>query len=283
MEDGLYGNLRVGAIIQARFDSTRFSGKVLKNLPFNSKNTVLSQIYNRLLLVKEIDDVIIATSVQKNDDIIYNYCVENNFLCERGFKEDVLGRFVQVINTRKLDVVIRITGDNPIVLIDILKVAIKKHIEGDFDYTRNNNLPYGTSFEIINAQTLKKIYKRKLTIADKEHVTLFIKNNKKYFKIQEIQHQFPEIDFRFTVDYPSDYAVMNIVFQELEKINYLYDFDFLSKFIFENQWIKCVNSENYQKRHFLNFNDELNEAIGVLEKRGLTNIADLLKKYNNES
>src|SRR5690554_2820553 len=216
MEVGLFGNMKVGAIIQARFDSSRFHGKVLKNLPFDSDQTLLSQIYNRLSQSEVIDEIIVATSNELNDDIIEDYAIQNDYLYFRGSKNNVLKRFVNTIEARNLNVVVRITGDNPVVLIDILDSVIQKHIDSKFDYTRNLNLPYGTSFEVINANILKDIYyNQSTTISDQEHVTIYIKNNREKFKIKEIDHQLEPIDFRFTVDYPSDYAAMNIIFQYL--------------------------------------------------------------------
>lgn len=275
---GEFGKLKVGAIIQARFDSTRLPGKVLKKLPFGSNETVLSQINSRLLQVKEIDEVIVATSDEKNDEIIVEYCKKNNIICVRGSKNDVLGRYVKVANLKKLDIVIRITGDNPVVLIDILKIAIQKHIEGGYDYTRNNNLPYGTSFEIVNVDVLNNIYNRELTLEDKEHVTIYIKKNKHQFKIQEIDYDLPILDFRFTVDYPSDYAIMNILFQYLQGLGYHYTFDDLNTFVNDNLWLKSVNHNNIQKKQYTTFSEEVEDAINILDKYDLKNIVSFLKK-----
>src|SRR5690606_22794836 len=154
-------NMKIGAIIQARYDSSRLRGKVLKNLPFDSEETVLSQIHSALAKSKILDEIIIATSEESNDDIIVDYAKENNYIYVRGSKNNVLERFVKAIDERNLDVVVRITGDNPIVLIDILDAVLEKHIESKANYTRNNNLPYGTSFEIVNATVLNDIYNNK--------------------------------------------------------------------------------------------------------------------------
>lgn len=275
---GEFGKLKIGAIIQARFDSTRLPGKVLKTLPFGSDETVLSQINNRLVQVKEIDEVIVATSEENNDTILKEYCDKKQIICERGSKNDVLGRYVKVTKQRKLDVVVRITGDNPVVLIDIVKKAIQKHIEGKYDYTRNNNLPYGTSFEIVNANVLNSIYNKKLTEEDKEHVTIFIKKNKNQFNILEIDHHLPLLDFRFTVDYPSDYAIMNILFQYLKSLDYQYNFDNLNTFVNDNLWLKSVNENNIQKKQYNSFSEEVKDAINILGKYELKNVANYLKK-----
>lgn len=270
--------MRTGAIIQVRYNSTRFPGKVLKSLPFNSNNTVLSQIHNQLQKVKNIDDIIVATSNESDDDIIEDYCNQNNFICVRGSKDDVLKRFVTVIKERGLDVVVRITGDNPIVLVDILDEVIKKHKTSNVDYTRNLNLPYGTSFEVVNAKVLQDISENKdITTSDKEHVTIYIKSHINEYKYQELEHDLMNIDFRFTIDYPSDYAVMNIVFQYLENLNYSYKYHDLKRFVSDNIWLNEINGNNYQKESFCNVQDEIISAIGFLEKLEYTKVVAILK------
>jgi len=278
MEVGQFGNLRIGAIIQARFDSSRFFGKVLKSLPFGSNETILSQIHHRLSKVKLINEIIIATSTEDSDDSIYDYCVENNFICERGRKQNVLDRFVMVSQKRKLDVVIRITGDNPIVFVDLLENAIKEHIDKGVDYTRSLNLPYGTGFEIVNSDVLRKINLKKLSASDCEHVTIYIKDNRDKFLIQEIQHGLPKLDFRFTIDYPSDYAVMSILFQFLAGNDYEYNFVDLKRFIDNNLWLHEINCNNFQKKQFKLRGQEIDESIEVLRKLGYTNSVEILSR-----
>jgi spore coat polysaccharide biosynthesis protein SpsF len=269
--------MKIGAIIQARYDSTRLPGKVLMNLPFGEKNTVLDQIINRLKKVNLINEIIIATSEEDNDNIIKDFTKDKGIVCVRGHKNNVLARFVKAIDERNLDIVIRVTGDNPIVLIDILETAIKKHLENKADYTRNLNLPYGTSFEIINAVSLKRVYRENnLTTADKEHVTIYIKNNRENFNILELEHKVDYTSFRFTIDYPTDYAAINLLFQYLSDIKYEYNLKSLLDFISENEWIQNINKSNHQKREYKDFNDELSEGIKILNNLELKRVVSFL-------
>ncbi|WP_159018810.1 cytidylyltransferase domain-containing protein [Algibacter sp. L3A6] len=269
--------MKIGAIIQARYDSTRLPGKVLLNLPFNENESILGHIIERLNKIKLLDEVIVATSKEQNDDIIEKHLIKKNVVCVRGDKNDVLDRFVVAIDANKLDVVIRITGDNPIVLVDVLEDAIKKHIQANVDYTRNVGLPYGTSFEIINSNVLKRISANKeLVDADREHVTIYIKNNRKDFRILELEHNFEHTNFRFTIDYPTDYAAMNILFQHLSSLNYIYNIDTLLNFLKNNTWVQNINKTNYQKKQYKTLNDELNGAIELLDSLEFVRVVDLL-------
>lgn len=264
---GQYGNMKIGAIIQARFDSTRLPGKVLMNLPFDSNETVISQIVNRLKGSLNLNEIVIATSTEENDNVIAEYSYQNVIDCVRGDKKDVLGRFVKVINEKNLDVVVRITGDNPIVLIDVLDKAIDEHFKLGVDYTRNNNLPYGTSFEIINSKILLDINNiEDLSLNDREHVTLYVKNNSGMYKINDMNHNVGNLDFRFTIDYPSDYAFMNILFQYLRTLNYSYSLKDIMKFVEHHSWLNEINRKNIQKKNFVSEEEEIKEACKILEK-----------------
>ena len=277
MVGGQFGKRKIAAIIQARYGSSRLPGKVLMNLPFSSDDTVLSQNVTRLSKVKALDEIIVATSVNESDNIIYNYCVKNNIICERGNENDVLNRFLYVAEKRNIDVIVRITCDNPIILIDKLEDVIDQHIKNNADYTRNLNLPYGTSFEIMNFETLKLVYQSPdLSESDKEHVTPFIKRHNEKFHIQEINHNL-DFNFRFTIDYPSDYAVMNIIFQYLKELNYVYDIHTLIHFIKNNKWLETINGQGIQKKQFDTTAEEINSAIKLLEQLEYKTPAEILK------
>ncbi|WP_169734638.1 cytidylyltransferase domain-containing protein [Maribacter antarcticus] len=270
--------MKIGAVIQARYDSTRLPGKVLMNLPFNENKTILNQIVNRLQKVKLIDEIIIATSNNPKDAVIETFAREQRIKCIRGDENNVLKRFVQVIKEENLDVVIRITGDNPVVLIDILEKALQQHLKSNFDYTRNLNLPYGTSFEIVNANVLEKVSQEPdLSESDKEHVTIYIKNNRKTFSILELDHKVNYSDFRFTVDYPSDYGAMNIIYQYLSTLDYNYNLKTLLEFLEDNSWIQGINNSNLQKKQGNNLEEELEIAVGVLGSLELNRVVLFLK------
>ena len=62
---------KVLAIIQARFDSTRFPGKVLKKI---NKQSILEIIIKRLSKCHNISKIIVACSYNKNDIKIIDLC-----------------------------------------------------------------------------------------------------------------------------------------------------------------------------------------------------------------
>jgi len=274
----------VGAIIQARMDSSRFPGKVLMKLPYKDGDTILCHIVNRLKSCQNFDKIIIATSEEEVD---YPIVEEAKFLGVEyycGSKNDVLERFVGAAEKFNLDVVIRITGDNPIVFADVLDSVICKHLKSNSVYTRNINLPYGASFEIVNTKTLKQIQSEiPKGDPDREHVTIYIKKHNSKFNVNEIYHKLDNSlkNIRLTVDYPSDYAMLNILIKHLVELDFEYNIKDIEKFFQKNTWVKQINDQNIQKKTFDTLEEERTEAINLMENLGFNRIANEIK-VNNE-
>ncbi|MGV3461116.1 MAG: cytidylyltransferase domain-containing protein [Flavobacterium sp.] len=271
---------KTGAVIQVRYNSTRLPGKVLLELPFASGKTLLSRIVDRLLKVDDLD-VIIATSNQPDDDPIAAEAEKLGVKLYRGSKDNVLDRYCEAAKTFGLDHIIRITGDNPIVLTDIISKNIKAHVDGGYDYTRNINLPYGTSFEIASAEALYRSRAMTKDEQDLEHVTIFIKKNPDVFSINEMNH-FPGQGFdgiRLTVDYPADYALMNIICTHFQHKDYVLD-DVLG-FLKMNPWLQSINNNSFQKRQFGSFEEEKVYALEVMDILDMKNVRQKIENLTS--
>ena len=108
--------MKIGAIIQARTSSTRFPKKVLKPLPYGGNVCVLQQDIRRVKRSKLLDEVIIATTINSEDDEIVEVAIKENTPYFRGSLDNVLERYYKAANEFNLDVVVRITSDCPCVL-----------------------------------------------------------------------------------------------------------------------------------------------------------------------
>lgn len=269
----------VGAVIQARYDSSRLPGKVLMELPFHGGKTILEHIVDRLKLVNKVEKIIIATSDQANDAPVVREAERLGVQLFRGSKNNVLDRFYQAAREFELHHVIRLTGDNPVVLTEIMEEGIASHLGGGYDYTRNEGLPYGTSFEIVAVDALTRIISSNPSKDESEHVTLFIKRNRSEFKI--LEKQFPQEDtskkMRLTIDYASDYALMNILMQILREKDYVYSREDLFEIFEKKPWLLAINKDNAQRKQYQNFEEEYPEALKIMEKFGLKHSIQKLK------
>ena len=148
---------KIGIIVQARMASTRLPNKVMLKL---AEKAVLWHVIQRCKKA-EADEVIIATSINKENDIIEEFCVKNNFEFFRGSEEDVLDRYYQTAKKFKLDIIIRVTSDCPLIDPAIINNLIKKFKQGNFDYMSNiaqRSFPRGLDVEIFSFDTLEKAY-----------------------------------------------------------------------------------------------------------------------------
>jgi spore coat polysaccharide biosynthesis protein SpsF len=267
------------AIIQARMQSTRLPRKVLMPMPFTSNISILEQIVNQLKKSKFNPAVVVATSVNKADDEIVRLCEKNNILVHRGDEDNVLNRFLAILQYSNYSTTIRVTGDNPIIDIDCLDIVIKNHIKSKADYSFTSDLPIGMNFEVFDVKAFLKMSAAPLSREDKEHVTLkfksdpsFIKNS---IKIDSMVHK----KIRVTVDYPSDYLVLSYIFY-LSKKHKIDPGIKLIHFVLSNYpWVFQVNENNSQKKQFSTIDEEIAYSIDLLSGLDLKESAKYLTTY----
>ena len=117
------------SVIQARISSTRLSGKVLKKI---EGKTVLEHAINRVKATKKIDDVIVATTVKKEDLEIVKLCSNLGISVFCGSEDDVLDRYYQSARLFKVEHIVRVTSDcpliNPIVIDEVINYIFKKKL-----------------------------------------------------------------------------------------------------------------------------------------------------------
>ena len=104
--------MKIAAIIQARMGSSRLPGKVMMKI---QDIPMIEILLKRLSNSKLIDQIIVATTEEKDDHILYEYLINNGYKCEKGDTNNVLQRYLNVAQKYEADIVVRITGDCPLV------------------------------------------------------------------------------------------------------------------------------------------------------------------------
>lgn len=249
MADGQLSKIKVGFLIQARMKSIRLPNKVLMNIPLGSGKPIIQWIVDELKRSVFAGEIIIATSINSENDVLFDFCRSKHIKCFRGSEEDVLSRFIKIEESEKFDVIVRLTADNPIIDIAILDKTIQFHLDSKNDYTKTEGLPIGMNFEIISPRTLLDLQNQHLSSSDKEHVTLFIKNSNLYKK--GIYCPVPNStvkNLRLTVDYPSDFMVISSVLSLASETNKVeFGLVFIEKIFRDYPWIFDINSGNIQQ------------------------------------
>ncbi|TYZ10547.1 NTP transferase domain-containing protein [Hymenobacter lutimineralis] len=238
---------RVGAIIQARMGSSRLPGKALLPLPLASEVSLLARVIERALRA-DITTVIVATTTLGTDDEVAAVAAAAGAKVFRGSEQDVLARFYEAATASQLDTVVRLTADNPAIDPCYINLALAHHHQAAADYTMSTGLPLGTNLEIIRYEALQQAHNQALLTEEREHVTPYIRRHQERFNVQEIDLA-PEnkawASYRLTVDYPSDYALLQLLYSSLPPDFSLADVDAL---YLRYPWLPQINAANQQIR-----------------------------------
>jgi spore coat polysaccharide biosynthesis protein SpsF len=204
------------AVLQARMSSSRLPGKVMK--PILGRPMIERQI-ERVRRSRRLSDVVVATSTDASDDPLAEFLAGISVPVVRGPLDDVLGRFIAVIDSLNLaGDMVRLTADCPLADPDVLDACIALRAEGGFDYASNGRrrtYPRGLDVEVFSVEALRRADRETQTPYDREHVTPWLYRPGTPFTQGELVQARDESDLRWTVDYPADFEFVRRVYETL--------------------------------------------------------------------
>lgn len=205
---------RIAAVVAARMKSTRLKKKA--SLPINGVASIRRCLEN-CLKIPGIDEVILATSHQPEDAVLADY-LPPGVRFWRGDADDVIGRYVRACDRYDIDVIIRITGDCPVVSPEIASFLLTAHFAAGADFTEPRAFAVGTNSQIYNTEALRRVIRLVGRAEYSEHMTYYMTNNPDIFKINIVDLPPKWIrDYRLTLDYPEDLDMLNELFNKLEE------------------------------------------------------------------
>ncbi len=202
--------MKVVAIVQARMGSTRLPNKVMKMI---GGVPMIELLLSRLSRAKEINETVVATSDDPRNDPLVQRVQALGYQCSRGSENDVLERYLQAARTAEADVVIRITGDCPLVDPVLVDDAVRHFKATDVDYLCNISpptYPDGLDIEVFTLSALERASLETQKEFDHEHVTPYLRESGK-FRRKAISHDEDLSNLRWTVDEPADFEVITRV------------------------------------------------------------------------
>ncbi|HEY4111669.1 cytidylyltransferase domain-containing protein [Puia sp.] len=217
---------RVPLIVQARMQSTRYPGKVLK--PFAEGRSLLEFQLVRLKQAFPGSPIVIATSNTAADDPIAQLAKAIDVFCYRGEERDVLKRFVNACRYFGFNrQIIRICGDNPFLQMEFLSRLMEEAAEesdaDDYIGFSINRIPairthFGFFAELVAVDALLHVYEHVEDPVFHEHVTNYIYESTGTFKIRllEVQSLIPFLEcLRLTVDSREDFENAVYIYRQL--------------------------------------------------------------------
>lgn len=243
---------KIICIIQARFNSVRLPGKIFLDL---DGKTVLERVVERAKRSSLIDEIIVASTINKDDLRVVELCRDKGINIFQGSEDDVLDRFYQAAKLINAENIVRITADCPLIDHKIIDMVIKKHLDSSSDYTSNilkETFPDGEDVEIFTFKTLEKAWKEAKLLSEREHVTPFIKKNPGIFKITNVGNNEDLSKYRWTIDEPKDYKLIKMIYEYFsgKKV----DFGMLDvlEFIHNHPELEAINADIIRNEGYLN-------------------------------
>ncbi|BFU77837.1 hypothetical protein ALC152_10520 [Arcobacter sp. 15-2] len=238
---------KIVASIEARMTSSRLPGKVLKKI---NNIPALELMVKRVKRSKKLDEIIIATTTNTEDDPIIKWCEINEIKYYRGSENNVYERVLNSHIVNNSDIVIELTGDCPLIDPKLIDEVIECYLNNDYEYVSNcieETYPLGMAVEVFSLEALKTINdNRELDFIDKEHVSAFFYTSNQY-KTHNIDAPknlfFPELSV--TLDTIEDFNIIEKIDNCFE--NDTYTIEDIIKVAQKNpQWI-LINKDIHRK------------------------------------
>lgn len=212
---------KVVASIQVRLSSERLPGKVLMEI---NKKPLLGYLIDRLKQSKLIDQIIVATSINEENEKISEFCDQQGILCFRGSEDDVLSRMTEALSSAHASHGVEVYGDCPLIAPEVVDYTINEFFNAadDYDFVGNNlktTFPPGMEVEIFKLSALIDANNRVKDNSIREHGTLYIRQNPDLYKLKNIiaPKKWCRPDLEIEVDTKEDFYVVSKI---LEHFNY---------------------------------------------------------------
>jgi len=214
--------MKTVAIIQARMGSTRLPGKVMLSLDCTP---IIEHVTRRATSCELVDEVIVATTDKRRDDILDDYARREGVDVFRGGESDVLRRVFQAAGSHNAELVVRITADNPLTPPATIDATIQKARDGRHDYVSNKidrSFPAGFDSEVCTFESLKTVEARVDTQRDREHVTTYYRRSEEFdtanitsTEVYDEPWLQDRTDLRLTLDTPADFELFTLLYENV--------------------------------------------------------------------
>lgn len=208
-------NRDIVAIVQARMGSTRLPEKVLLEV---LGKPLLAYLLERLERCQTLSSLVVATTIDPSDDRIVNFCANLHYDCFRGSEEDLLQRYKEAAKIAQADIIVRVTGDCPLIDPQVIDKAVTLFCQGKFDYLSNTierTFPRGMDVEVFSIEVLERIDLLSQLPEERGHVTPYIYRHPEQFRIGSFNYSENYSRYRWTVDTAEDFLLIKTLLEAI--------------------------------------------------------------------
>ena len=204
----------IGIIVVCRLTSNRLKNKALLKL---NGFTAIERCLLNCLAAETPSHTVLATSMTDKDSELKNYTLNGKVKFFQGSGDDPALRMLDATKEFGIDIVVRVTGDSPLMSYELIDYLIKSHIAEGADYSYYKDAPLGASPEVINKQAISKLIELAQTMGYSEYLSLFFKNNPSVFELNAVKapKEFSKPKYRLNLDYQEDYDLLEKIFFQL--------------------------------------------------------------------
>lgn len=239
------------AMVQARCGSARLPDKVLMDL---CGKPLLQRVLERAGKSREVDEVMVVTSIEKNNLPILKLCADLGIRVGVGSEDDVLDRYYQTARLLRPEYIVRITADCPCFDSGILDEAVKA-MKADTDYLGmiSETFADGLDLEIFRYRALEKSWKEARHSFEREHVTQYMKGHPELFRLQDFYSSIEGFGrHRWTVDEPKDLEMVRKIYKHFAQEEKKEDFGYkdILRYLERHPEVRDIN-RGYQRNEGL--------------------------------
>lgn len=198
--------------------SSRLPGKILMDV---AGKPMLEQQLLRLKRCRHVEDIVVATTTNRDDDPVADVVKRLGLSSFRGSESDVLGRYLGAAREAQAGMVIRVTADCPLIdpmITDRVILALTENA-ARVDYAANcldRTYPRGLDTEAFFWDTLLRLDRMTVDPSFREHATyLVLAKHTAFLTMSLTDSTANNADLRWTVDYPEDLALIRRLYADL--------------------------------------------------------------------
>lgn len=242
---------KVVAVIQARMGSSRLSGKSLMDV---AGKPLLQHVVERIGEAQYVDEVVIATTSTSVDDPIRALAAHLGIRCVSGSEHDVFSRYLKAVRESGAEVVMRITGDCPLIDPRLSDEVVSAYFDQKADYAANiieRTLPRGADTEVFSAAKFTTMDSSATEPRHREHVTPYFREHPELFRLASVEGkgELRRPDLRLCVDTGEDLELIRGIFEMLGgETNNLFGLLEVVRLMDREPWMKDINAHIEQKK-----------------------------------
>lgn len=201
--------------------SSRLPGKHM--LKVKNKN-IFEILIEQLSFCRLNAETILATTVNKEDDRLSELALGLGLSVYRGNEENVYERVLGAALTNKVDIIVEVTADCPLIDPNIIDEAVSIYMDNEFEYVSNGVIrvyPDGMDIQVYSTELLRASEVDILNKEWLEHVTIQFRNKLGRAKYRTFDMKAPVFgnrsDIEITLDEHSDWKLIEAVYSNLKK------------------------------------------------------------------